>query len=121
MRIKTRELEGAALDWAVAKAVKAECHFTGDMEFWKSRHRFAPSSSWMFGGELVERYKLTLYQVNGPAAIVNDDTGEHDYNGKSMVSGEGDTILIAAMRAIVASELGDSVDVPDELVEKANG
>ncbi|MCO7218090.1 phage protein NinX family protein [Halomonas sp. OfavH-34-E] len=107
MRVKTSELEGAALDWAVAKTVKAECYFTADIEWWKSPHRFAASSSWMFGGPLIERYKVgLLFAMNGKACSVMAGKGLPVYEA---------TPLIAAMRSIVAAELGDEVDVPEEL------
>ena len=142
MIIKTSELEGVALDWAVAKSVGVsvcigvEYHTITFVPLGRPRSKhnsvskyylnratgrgeteeWRPSTDWSQCGPLIERYKLTLYQVNGPAATVNDDTGEVDYDGRKMVCADGETILIAAMRAIVASELGDTVDVPEELL-----
>lgn len=113
MIIKTSELECAALDWAVAVIEGHGMGFAKSVE----TNGYCPSKSWGQAGRLIEKYKLTLYQANGPAAIFNDDTNEVNYDGRKMVCADGDTILQAAMRAIVASELGDTVDVPEELVK----
>jgi len=130
-RVKVSELEGAALDWAVAKAEgradvkcgRGQCYTLHPCERqgYEECRVYQPSVDWSQAGPLIERYKLTLFQVNGPAAIVNDDTGEVDYDGRSMRSGDGATILIAAIRAIVASVMGDEVEVPACLAGESNG
>ncbi|KJZ03724.1 hypothetical protein TW86_22625 [Halomonas sp. S2151] len=107
MRVKTSELEGAALDWAVAKAVKAECYFTADIEWWKSPHRFAASSSWIFGGHLIDEYNIEImragHEVWAKVAGLRD------------AACDGRTALEATCRAVVRHLLGNDVDVPEEL------
>lgn len=114
MIIKTAELEGAALDWAVAKAVGEKysriSHFTGDVNA-IYEELFQPSSDWEEGGPLIEKYMPSL-----------DFDGEFLWwsvisTVKPWVFAKGKTPLIAAMRAIVVRELGDEVDVPDELIK----
>lgn len=104
MKTKTSELEGAALDWAVAVA-------TGlGMSYARRAHQcgFRPSTDWSQGGPLMTRLEM-LTRGHGiwyaiPICV-------------DVIELSGYTPLVAAMRAIVASELGDEVDIPDELLE----
>jgi len=121
VNIKTEELTGAALDWAVAK-----CEGTTDFRFdtvatyWvtldgKDRalskgwaQSFNPSTDWSQGGPIIEREKIDL--------IACDADWEAQQNASlPMTAVEGATPLIAAMRCFVTSKLGDLVEVPDEL------
>ena len=107
MIIKTSELVRDALDWIVA-----HIEFNGEY-----RPVALPkySSDWSQGGPIIEREKITL--VSGTFTYF--DTSEpyvaHIYQGKDIFA-YGDTPLIAAMRCYVASKLGDTVDVPEELL-----
>lgn len=91
------QLTDVALNWAVQKCLTED--------YWKPYIK--PSSDWAQGGPIVEREKITL-----------EWTGE-DWMGYIRHDEEffGPTPLIAAMRAYVASKLGDSIDVPDHLLE----
>ena len=103
MKVKTSELQGAALDWAVA-----ECEqFVED--------EFEPSENWADGGPIIEREEISIEfgRAEFKSAWVAYKLGSpHEDNPKF-----GSTPLIAAMRCYVASKLGDEVDVPDELME----
>ena len=128
MIIRTSELKGAALDWAVAKALGAKAvkkarftNFGEDMElfdwfgspvnWWADS--FHPSTDWVQGGPLTERYiGLTKFEEDDPCEPFYAETRCANLEGYA----NGATLLIAAMRAIVAAEIGDEVDVPDELV-----
>lgn len=122
--VKVSELTGAALDWAVAKCEGATdlrhdtvaCWwFTLDgkdrvlSRGWSAQQNYAPSTDWAQGGPIIEREK-----------IATDWSGENDWcascdtNPTRIFSAA--TPLIAAMRCYVASKLGDTVDVPKELV-----
>ena len=123
MRIKTSELTGAALDWAVAK-----CEFpyasSEDIQVWvqplpcddETDFKFQPSTDWAQGGPIIEREGVSIrhsekdargawYAVLGPNRFLSPD---HE--------GSGPTPLIAAMRCYVASKLGDDIDIPEELI-----
>ena len=106
--MKTAELTGAALDWAVAKCEGEDyspvtTHSGIGQEFPPTNH----STDWALGGSIIEREKIQLFVgVNGWLAKVH---------GRAMRMAEGQTPLIAAMRCYVASKLGDDVDVPEEL------
>ena len=105
-QIKTSELSGSALDWAVARAegydgVALEQR-TGD---W-----YNPSGDWAQGGPIIEREGISLTQFSNHPQW----TAKHPY---SIFCYDGHTLLIAAMRCYVASKLGDVVEVPDELIK----
>ena len=123
MKIKTIELTGAALDWAVAKA---ECHesFAGSVnkqgglppwsEGWLSKG--SPSQDWSIGGPLIEERRIGLSRFGGKWQGVMGNV----VNFRALVwSVDGPTPLVAAMRALVASKLGDEIEVPDELAQQA--
>ena len=117
---KTSELTGAALDWAVAKCEGA----LGRVELERINGEWAvvipdlsccfePSTDWSQGGPIIDREHIS--------ATV-DDSGvwlaycQYNYAGEARFMHAGSTPLTAAMRCYVASELGDEVDVPEELV-----
>jgi Protein of unknown function (DUF2591) len=110
MKIKTNQLTGAALDWAVAKCegvtvlpkMRGGCYVTlnkGETVL------LCYSTDWAQGGPIIEREKTTL-----------EWTGE-DWMSYIRHDEEffGPTPLIAAMRCYVASKLGDEVEIPEEL------
>ena len=117
--MKTNELTGAALDWAVAKC---EGRFNEDGDYWadpegiwyfltarkNASERLTwtnTSTNWSQGGPIIEREKITLeWTGENWCAYIRHDEEEF-----------GTAPLIAAMRCYVASKLGDEVDVPEEL------
>ena len=107
--IKTSDLIGPALDWAVAKCentpggVSRHCCYTWDVE---GRVDYEPSSNWADGGPIIERENIELRPLC-PGTWRAIDMMGYWWNGP--------TPLIAAMRCYVASKLGDEVDVPEEL------
>ena len=111
MKIKTSELEGTALNWAVAKAAGYTISY---LDLWydiKSYDKFTPSTDWSFGGPIIEQEKIRLDCAWNPGP----------WEGSCKIDGvtawvEGPTPLIAAMRCYVASKLGDEVEIPEELV-----
>ena len=114
--MKTSELTGAALDWAVANCEGAENLRENPHRFDRrlivklaGRNAFMNnlrfSTNWAQGGPIIEREGLTItHQSTQWAAQTDDDLFAY-----------GETPLIAAMRCYVASKLGDEVDVPNEL------
>ena len=110
--MKTAELIGPALDWAVAWAngnitIK---NFSGvfyllDGDVWN------PSTDWAQGGPIIEREGISLDQYHdfpNWAASCPPESGFKWF---------GPTPLIAAMRCYVAAVLGDTIDIPEELTE----
>lgn len=146
MKIKTSELTGAALDWAVAKCLGFDslnnyevdlfdhedgsysqlfhC-FADDAEHAKEQAEdayptfdvqsveelpiFNPTTDWSLGGPIIEREHISVTsQTNGHSWAAKQ---AHNYS-------YGTTPLIAAMRCFVASQLGDEVEIPDELTRR---
>lgn len=109
--MKTTELTGAALDWAVAKAMGL-IHSNR----WTQLHildpeGYSPSTDWSQGGPIIEREKIeTKYIGNtfGWRAFLK-------FNTDPMLCYSGLTPLIAAMRCYVASKLGEEIEIPKEL------
>jgi len=124
MKIKTSELTGPALDWAVAKCEAVKLHpipQNGVMEVHFSQPNggdsFSPSTDWAQAGPIIEREEISVSRefsssTNGyewaawTPAPIRDDAEAFGY---------GPTLLTAAMRCYVASKLGDEVEVPDEV------
>ena len=111
-KMKTSELTSAALDWAVAKCegLKNKVEIEGvvwlvDAQGYISRN-YNPSSNWSWGGPIIER-ELLLLRPHGLAWECS--TGAINWI-------KGPTPLIASMRCYVASKLGDTVNIPKELI-----
>lgn len=125
-KVKTSEIKGLALDWAVAKANKVfapEGFYAGFRAIDGKLHLisdsrdvfndpYCPSTNWSQGGPIIEREKIDLIYSYG------DEWGAYGNEPyiDERVTASGPTPLIAAMRCFVASKLGDVVDVPEELV-----
>jgi hypothetical protein len=98
--MKTSELTGPALNWAVSTCEG----FKGNPE-WVSRQSIA-STDWAQGGPIIARERITV------------DAREHGtlWVAHSRLVGQdgikGPTPLIAAMRCYVASKLGDEIEIP---------
>jgi hypothetical protein len=105
--MKTSELTGHALNWAVARCEGG----VGKNQLigtW-----YAPSTNWAQGGPIIEREFITIINAAGDdvwsAYPIADDPVAHRKSGP--------TPLIAAMRCYVASKLGDEVEIPTELTQ----
>jgi len=138
VKIKTSELTGAALDWAVAKALgRLDKRLTPDPRPGISaidiglRERdvmvfsyacfdyvpFAPSFDWAQGGPIIERKEIGTKR-NAPCSVGREWEASPSITAEGAGGrfGYGPTPLVAAMRCCVASELGDEVDIPKELL-----
>ena len=117
MKIKTSELTGPALDWAVAKLEFPE-HDDEALAVWVTPlpcddpedFKYQPSTDWAQGGPLIGKAKISLAMLGDTyySGIRNPDPMVCDYTG----TGPASNPLIAICRCFVASKLGDEVDVP---------
>ena len=117
--IKTSELIGIPLDWAVMYCEEKPFYSNPS-----SRYYTSPSTHWSQGGPIIEREIYKIWQnLNGTwAAQIKyrepyySPTYDADIGKDAYIHRHGETPLIAAMRCYVASKLGDTIEVPDELV-----
>jgi hypothetical protein len=68
---------------------------------------WAPSTNWSQGGPIIERERIAIKE------------NEYGWWFARIARGKwvrGKTPMIAAMRCLVASQLGDQIEVPDELL-----
>lgn len=120
--MKTSELTGAALDWAVQQCEGARKDI--DFVWWTDDH-YTPSTDWAQGGPIIERENITVRPVfraertEGLSDIYRKDGWAAHIERKAFWltprASAGPTPLIAAMRCYVASKLGDNVEIPEEL------
>ncbi|OTA15015.1 hypothetical protein Xbed_03626 [Xenorhabdus beddingii] len=105
MKIKTSELTGRALDWAVARATRTTMPSINQWIIWDDYH---PSTNWLVCGQLIEEFSIRL----GHALLwsANCHYVSDDYL-------DGETPQIAICRAVVAAKLGEEVDIPDEIFD----
>ena len=113
--MKTSELTGAALDWAAAKCEGED--YRDIATYSGIGQEFSPtnySTDWAQGGPIIEREGINLFQRKGAAAREGRAWLAYDNKNPEMT---GPTPLIAAMRCFVASKMGDTVEIPQELIQ----
>ena len=103
MKIKTSELIGHALDYAVCIAI------ANPYLHWEE---FSPSINWSQGGPIIERELICYNKSMGTYWTWLNSDAEGDRNPKA----SGPTLLIASMRCYVTSKLGNEVEIPEELI-----
>lgn len=115
MKVKTSELTGAALDWAVGVAICKPNHIESKFQddesgcarvaYWCSVQY---STDWAQGGPLVDEFKVGIEQSEPKVYAYMPNFG---------IDGSfGDTALIAICRALVTRKSGEEVDIPDYLI-----
>lgn len=127
-QVKTAELTGRALDWAVAEAQGWVRYPDDGIERGAIWHTdpdrapygglqpvatYRPSTDWVYCGLLIEKYRVSLEDVGiGWIARQRCVTGAQG----SMEPQDDASPLVAACRAVVVSVLGEVVRVPAELL-----
>lgn len=143
IEVKTADLIGPALDWAVSavEGVKIKINLpyrapagnvfgvpslecVGSTDDRGYALDWAPSTDWSQGGPLIDKYELLIEPpvrgVEGISGVEwssrlytdpNDHDQEFEYYEMS-----GPTALVAACRVIIDAKLGETVQVPAELV-----
>jgi hypothetical protein len=110
--MKTSELTGAALDWAVAKCERLKGNVIEAVRVGE----LSPSTQWHWGGPIIERTCASLFVDLKHAAF---EGHPEEFWFCEIAEGGlwfGPTPLIAAMRCYVASKLGDDINIPEELL-----
>lgn len=130
IEVKTAELVGPALDWAVGIAEGWEPDRPQDGQLRKTwlgctqymivgrgapcggGNSYSPSTDWSQGGPLIEKYRISLV---GPG--VSFGRWGADILGSELIveNSTADSPLVAACRRLVREKLGYAVQVPAQL------
>ena len=122
--MKTNELIGPALDWAVAKCEGLVPNVVQEMAGpfiaysvmnGRSWIEYRPSTDWSQGGPIIEREGLYLKARNDAKEWKAGALSMNRPDNKPGPLYNGPAPLIAAMRCYVASKLGDEIKIPKEL------
>ena len=126
MKIRTQDLTGADLNWAVAKCegirvIRCDAGKNQYLAYVPKRSaykKYSPSTNWIQGGPIIEREEIHILRAYTPPEWVAS-IAYSPKDGKQLVGGRrvasAPTPLVAAMRCYVVSKLGDEIDVPKEL------
>ncbi|MDA3131711.1 phage protein NinX family protein [Atlantibacter subterraneus] len=124
MKVKTSELSGKALDWAVAETQGIKRITTTRKEFglYVAKNIVPPySTEWAWCGPLIEKYHINFNSIfDGSNSNLFATIGYRlTISGKNATGAGGKEFnyQLATCRAVVAAKLGDEVDIPDELME----
>lgn len=114
--MKTTELTGHALNWAVAKCEGVTFALWSGAVVDEFCNPLTYHDDWAQGGPIIEREKIELKYLgydNPPYwGALKFAPSKYERKGAT-----GPTPLIAAMRCYVASKLGDEVEIPEELTQ----
>jgi len=118
IKVKTCDLSGAALDWAVANSGVISEKLNG-LSFnnkkqptvgWALALPYQPSSNWAQCGPLIENLKI---------GIESSGNEVYAYLKEFSLDGYfGETATVAICRAIVGAKLGEEVEIPKELADQ---
>ena len=115
MKIRVSEATPVQLNWMVARCVDE-----GFANFVAAGWPYDPSTDWAHGGPIIDRKGISIVRDEGDdywQAVTDANSGSMFGPGLCGNNFQhGPTPLIAAMRCHVTSELGDEVEIPDELV-----
>lgn len=124
VKVKTADLTGRALDYAVAtaKGLRLSIQSGEAVNITKGGgffHHVRFTEFWILCGQLMEEMSISCYQSRDPA------TGKaFHWVGVCELVAPGrrkgliaDNPMVAICRAAVQSKLGDEVDIPDELID----
>lgn len=126
MRHMVRELDGALLDAAVAKAEgwhRHEWESVDDFE-WRGAAQpscalgcleagpeYSPSTDWAYGGPIIERERIQATPTRF-GWVASCGVRCNRSASVTVADSLGPTALIAAMRAYVASRLDEEIELP---------
>ncbi len=111
MKLRTSELKDLALDWAVTKCKGFDHSLTPGNEW----GLWGWATDWAQGGPIIERECISIEDTTMRGGEGKFAWRATRVEGSSISEECGPTPLVAAMRCYVASQLGDEMDVPNEL------
>lgn len=112
--INVSETNGPALDWLVAQCESGLAWSPKSFTYHHHLGRMNFSTDWSQGGPIIDSQRICIFVRNDVwpdhqrwSARPNTPDGDNEF---------GPTPLIAAMRCYVVSVLGDTVEVPEEIL-----
>lgn len=128
MKICANELNGVALDWAVAMsqgltdktlkigymtALEVIIDEYGELYDMRYGRQYSPSTNWSQGGPIIEREEIATHRWECEEHRNPEIRWRAELPRKGIFA-KGPTPLVAAMRCYVASKLGEDIEVPYE-------
>ena len=132
MKVKTSDLEGEALNYAVTLADKGNAsiimdHFGTFHTYYRHDQHgsivYPNYLNWSDAGPIIEREITRMFKnlADGWTAQIRHEKEHPSLVGRKVTTGwtnaSGPTLLIATMRCFVQSRLGDEVEIPEELMK----
>ncbi|CAM3845050.1 phage protein NinX family protein [Vreelandella rituensis] len=142
MQINTEDLMGPLLDWAVAVAIGTlTAEHAGDQTFYRlktvgvesgtwvgpvhpagqaacGQSIWRPSSDWRQGGPLLSEYAISVRPITD-AQWLAEEFITHN-TARAVDDSKHDGYLVAGMRVLVKSLMGDTITVPAHLRQQAS-
>ena len=125
MTVKTSELSGMALCYAVCMIEMPHLVWNKTIGIHHASDQivvpelpepkcYSPFTGWAMFGPIIERERIQIFPHNGATEWCGvSHVQREDY--VALLTKDGPTPLIAAMRCYVASKLGGKVEIPEEL------
>ncbi len=115
-RVRTADLIGKQLDWAVAQAEAiVNPADAPQIEAMFQQGRYTPSTNWSQGGPFMEREQMQVRLYIGheyPWFVETRPYGRNHRAGRNY--GQGVTLLEAVTRCFVAATLGPEITLPEQ-------
>jgi hypothetical protein len=123
MKVKTKDLIGHQLDWAVAKCEGWPIpNINGFIALYRDSNCYAYSKKWDLAGPIIEREGITIamYSETLKERVESGDWWFAQPREAEAFDCSDDvdaqTPLIAAMRCFVRQKFGEEMEVPDQLL-----
>lgn len=121
--MKTSELSGAALDWAVAKCEAVTTTVWDGVVIDEYSNPLTYHDDWALAGPIIERERICISSRENKHWKDKKFWDAYIYRwgvhmGKTeefICRFDANTPLVAAMRCYVASKMGDEVEIPEGL------
>ena len=106
--MKTINLTGATLDWAVDKSLNLNTPYNS----WGQAGKVPLySTDWSQGGPIIERHRIEICHLDNGEWRAQLNANQWGFHCRHY----GESPLIAAMRCYVASKQGNDVEIPEAL------
>lgn len=127
-KIKVADAPPKVIDWLVARCEARSAGVDIGLSQFLSMYEigaFCYSTNWFHGGPIIEREGIQWAKLNGGIEAwsgwdflswLTDWDGDHRMPAGAGFGRHETSILVAAMRCYVERELGDEVEVPEELL-----